>query len=42
MLLVHETMAPEIRRYIDTQGRAYPLPQGEREKILTPLISETI
>ncbi len=29
VLLVPETMAPEIRRYIDTQGRAYTTPSGK-------------
>ena len=29
VLLVPETMAPEIRRYIDTQGRAYTTQAGK-------------
>ncbi len=29
VLLVPETMVPEIRRYIDTQGRAYTTPAGK-------------
>jgi transcriptional regulator with XRE-family HTH domain len=29
VLLVPEAMVPEIRRYIDTQGRAYTTPAGK-------------